>query len=40
MIELYPGVQVASARTWSAGNVQDPASVMADAPTMSIRVVP
>jgi hypothetical protein len=40
VIELYPGVQVAPARAWSAGGVQDPASVMADAPTMSIRVRP
>lgn len=40
VIELYPGVQVAAAVTWSGGGVTDPASVMADAPTVSIRVLP
>lgn len=40
VVELYPGVQIASVRTWTAGGVMEPASVMADAPTMSIRAVP
>jgi hypothetical protein len=39
VIELYPGVQVGIAGTWAEGGVVDPASVMADAPTMSIRVI-
>jgi hypothetical protein len=41
VIELYPGVQVARARAWSGGaGVAEPASVMSDAPTMSIRILP
>jgi hypothetical protein len=40
IIELYPGVQVAPASVWSTGGVSEPASVMAEAPTMSIRVIP
>jgi hypothetical protein len=39
VVELYPGVQVARARTWSSGGTANPASVMADAPTMAMRIV-
>jgi len=39
VIELYPGVQVARARDGLTGaGVEEPASVMSDAPTMSIRL--
>jgi hypothetical protein len=38
VIELYPDVQVSRARDGLAGNVSEPASVMSDAPTMSIRL--
>jgi hypothetical protein len=40
VIELYPGVQVSRANDGLTGNVAEPASVMSDAPTMSIRIVP
>lgn len=39
VVELYPGVQVARARTWSSGGTANPTSVMADAPTMAMRIV-
>jgi hypothetical protein len=37
VVELYGGVQVAPARTWASGGNADPHSVMADAPTISLR---
>ncbi|MFI5842813.1 FHA domain-containing protein [Catenuloplanes sp. NPDC051500] len=40
LVELYPGVHVGRARNWSSGGVVDPVSVLTDAPTMSLRVVP
>jgi len=39
VVELYPGVQVARARTWTSGGVVNPSSVMAEAPTMAMRAV-
>jgi hypothetical protein len=39
LLEFYPGVQVGRARHVSADGVVDPASVMAEAPTMTLRVV-
>jgi hypothetical protein len=38
VVELFPGVEVARARTWSSGGVVNPTSVMAEAPTMAMRV--
>ncbi|SDX95501.1 hypothetical protein SAMN05444365_101193 [Micromonospora pattaloongensis] len=38
-VELYPGVHVGRARNWSSGGVVNPASVMAEAPTMTFRTV-
>ena len=37
VVELYPGVHVGRARLWATGGVSQPASVMAEAPTMAIR---
>ncbi|MCA2213458.1 FHA domain-containing protein [Jidongwangia harbinensis] len=37
VVELYAGVNVGRARMWATGGVSQPASVMADAPTMAIR---
>jgi hypothetical protein len=37
VVELYAGVHVGPARMWKTGGVSQPASVMADAPTMAIR---
>lgn len=37
VVELYAGVQVGPARNWATGGVSEPASVMAEAPTMAIR---
>jgi hypothetical protein len=37
VVELYVGVHVGRARLWATGGVSQPASVMADAPTMAIR---
>ena len=37
MVELYAGVNVGRARMWATGGVSQPASVMAEAPTMAIR---
>jgi hypothetical protein len=39
LLELYPGVHVGRAAAWSSGGVLDPGSVMAEAPTMALRVV-
>ncbi|MDG4833111.1 FHA domain-containing protein [Solwaraspora sp. WMMD1047] len=39
IVELYPGVQVGWAGTWSSGGVPNPTSVMAEAPTMAMRLV-
>lgn len=39
VVELYPGVHVGRARNWASGGVTQPASVMAEAPTVSIRIV-
>lgn len=39
VVELYPGVHVGRATNWTSGGVANPASVMADAPTMMIRAV-
>jgi hypothetical protein len=39
VVELYPGVEVARSRTWSSGGNVNPTSVMADAPTMAMRIV-
>ncbi|HTF06653.1 MAG TPA: FHA domain-containing protein, partial [Asanoa sp.] len=39
VVELYPGVQVARSRTWTSGGVTNPVSVMAEAPTMSMRAL-
>jgi hypothetical protein len=37
VVELYSGVHVGRARMWATGGVSQPASVMAEAPTMAIR---
>ena len=37
VVELYGGVHVGRARNWATGGVTEPASVMAEAPTMAIR---
>lgn len=37
VVELYAGVHVGRARNWASGGVSQPASVMAEAPTMAIR---
>ena len=37
VVELYAGVHVGRARLWATGGVSQPASVMAEAPTMAIR---
>jgi hypothetical protein len=37
VVELYAGVNVGRSRMWATGGVSQPASVMADAPTMAIR---
>ncbi|GAB1694191.1 FHA domain-containing protein [Krasilnikovia sp. M28-CT-15] len=37
LVELYAGVHIGRARMWSTGGVSQPASVMAEAPTMAIR---
>jgi len=39
VVELYPGVQVARARTWTSGGAVNPSSVMAEAPTMTMRAL-
>lgn len=39
IVELYPGVQVGRAGTWTSGGMVNPTSVMADAPTMAMRLV-
>lgn len=39
IVELYPGVQVGRSVTWSSGGMTNPTSVMAEAPTMAMRVV-
>jgi hypothetical protein len=36
-VELHPGVEVARAGYWRSGGVPEPRSVMAEAPTMSIK---
>ena len=38
VVELYPGVQVAPVAALATGGVVQPASVMAEAPTMAIRL--
>jgi hypothetical protein len=38
IVELYPGVQVARSGIWHSGGVVNPVSVMAEAPTMAIRL--
>ncbi|MEQ4305742.1 FHA domain-containing protein [Plantactinospora sp. B6F1] len=38
IVELYPGVQVGRASTWTSGGMTNPTSVMAEAPTMAIRL--
>lgn len=37
VVELYAGVNIGRARIWATGGVAQPASVMAEAPTMAIR---
>jgi hypothetical protein len=37
VVELYGGVHVGRARMWATGGISQPASVMAEAPTMAIR---
>jgi hypothetical protein len=37
VVELYAGVQVGRSRLWATGGVSQPASVMAEAPTMALR---
>ena len=39
IVELYPGVQVGRATNWTSGGVTNPTSVMAEAPTMAMRMV-
>ena len=39
IVELYPGVQVARSSTWTSGGMVNPTSVMAEAPTMAMRLV-
>ncbi|HEX5596425.1 MAG TPA: FHA domain-containing protein [Micromonosporaceae bacterium] len=39
IVELYPGVQVGRAHNWARGGVVNPSSVLAEAPTMTIRAV-
>ncbi|AVT30453.1 MULTISPECIES: FHA domain-containing protein [unclassified Plantactinospora] len=38
IVELYPGVQVGRSSTWNSGGMTNPTSVMAEAPTMAIRL--
>ncbi|MGK5679020.1 FHA domain-containing protein [Actinoplanes sp. URMC 104] len=37
VVELYAGVQVGRSKMWATGGVAQPASVMAEAPTMALR---
>ncbi|HET9518112.1 MAG TPA: FHA domain-containing protein [Actinoplanes sp.] len=37
LVELYAGVHVGRSRNWATGGVEQPHSVMAEAPTMAIR---
>ncbi|MDG4767587.1 FHA domain-containing protein [Solwaraspora sp. WMMD406] len=39
VVELYPGVHIGRSRIWATGGVTNPTSVMADAPTMSMRTL-
>lgn len=39
IVELYPGVQIGRCGNWSSGGMTNPTSVMADAPTMAMRLV-
>jgi hypothetical protein len=39
IVELYPGVQIGRSANWTSGGVINPSSVMADAPTMTMRVI-
>jgi hypothetical protein len=39
LVELYGGVQVGRSRNWVTGGVAEPSSVMAEAPTISIRTI-
>ncbi|MEV0727429.1 FHA domain-containing protein [Polymorphospora sp. NPDC050346] len=38
VVELYAGVQIGRSRLWQTGGVANPTSVMAEAPTMAIRI--
>ncbi|PZM96253.1 MAG: hypothetical protein DIU79_05515 [Actinobacteria bacterium] len=40
LVELYPGVHIGWARNWTTGGVAQPESVMAEAPTVTIRLMP
>lgn len=40
VVELYRGVHVGRARNWASGGVANPESVMAEAPTVTIRRMP
>nr|MDT0659236.1 FHA domain-containing protein [Micromonospora sp. DSM 115978] len=39
IVELYPGVQIGRPGIWTSGGVPNPTSVMAEAPTMAMRLV-
>jgi hypothetical protein len=39
IVELYPGVQIGRSSNWTSGGVINPTSVMAEAPTMAMRVI-
>ncbi|WFE24039.1 FHA domain-containing protein [Solwaraspora sp. WMMD937] len=39
VVELYPGVHIARSKVWATGGVSNPTSVMADAPTMALRMM-
>jgi hypothetical protein len=39
IVELYAGVELARSGRWSSGGTAQPASVMAEAPTVAMRIV-
>jgi hypothetical protein len=40
VVEPHPGVEIARPGQWATGGVSNPASVMAEAPTMALKIVP
>lgn len=39
IVELYPGVQIGRSGNWTSGGMANPTSVMAEAPTMAMRML-